>query len=137
VGLPGGQHRGLYRDARYERFGKAAARLDDAANLVPARVAAVALAVGAAMAGEDGVGAARLAWRDHARTASPNAGWPMAAMAGALGVGLAKPGAYRLGDGALPRDRSAIVRAVRVFGAASALVIGAALALTLARRRRG
>ncbi len=126
-----------YRDARYERFGKAAARLDDAANLVPARVAAVALAAGAAMAGEDGVGAARLAWRDHARTASPNAGWPMAAMAGALGVGLAKPGAYRLGDGPLPRDRAAIVRAVRVFGAASALVVGAALALTLVWGRRG
>ena len=72
-----------YRDARYERFGKAAARLDDLANLVPARLGAAALVAGAALAGEDGgrrprrVGPAR-------RTASPNAGWPMAAMAGAL-----------------------------------------------------
>jgi adenosylcobinamide-phosphate synthase len=125
-----------YRDTRYERFGKAAARVDDAANLVPARVAAAALAAGAALAGEDGPGAARVAWRDHARTASPNAGWPMAAMAGALGVGLAKPGAYRLGDGALPGSRAAIARAVRVFGAASGLVVGVALALTLAGRSR-
>ncbi|MBI4013589.1 MAG: cobalamin biosynthesis protein CobD [Candidatus Rokubacteria bacterium] len=123
-----------YRDHRYERFGKAAARLDDAANLVPARLAAGALVVGAALAGEDGPGAARVAWRDHGRTASPNAGWPMAAMAGALGIGLAKPGAYRLGDGPLPAGPDAVGRAVRVFAAASALVVGVALALTLARR---
>jgi len=40
--------------------------------------------------------------RDHGRTASPNAGWTMAAMAGALGVTLQKPAAYRLGHGPLP-----------------------------------
>ena len=50
-----------YRDSRYERFGKAAARLDDLANLVPARLGAAVLAAGAALAGEDG--RARLAWR--------------------------------------------------------------------------
>ena len=105
-----------YRDARYERFGKAAARLDDLANLVPARVGAVALAAGAALAGEDGAGAARVAWTQHRRTASPNAGWPMAAMAGALDVGLAKRGAYRLGDGELPSSPDAIRRARRVLG---------------------
>jgi adenosylcobinamide-phosphate synthase len=126
-----------YRDAPYERFGKAAARLDDAVNLLPARVAAAALAAGAALAGEDGAGAVRLAWRDHTRTASPNAGWPMSAMAGALDVGLAKPGAYRLGDGPLPGGRAAIPRALRVFGLASGLVVGIALALTLTWRRGG
>jgi adenosylcobinamide-phosphate synthase len=126
-----------YRDARYERFGRVAARLDDAVNLLPARVAAAALAAGAALAGEDGVGALRLAWRDHARTASPNAGWPMSAMAGALGVSLAKPGVYRLGDGPLPGERTAIARAVRVFGAASGLVVGITLALMLMGWRRG
>src|SRR5262249_11190488 len=67
-----------YRDARYERFGKAAARLDDAVNLLPARAAAAALAVGAAVTGEDGAGAARLAWRGHARTAGPDSGSPVA-----------------------------------------------------------
>ena len=50
-------------------------------------VGAAALAAGAALAGEDGRGAARVAWAQHRRTASPNAGWPMAAMAGALRVG--------------------------------------------------
>jgi adenosylcobinamide-phosphate synthase len=125
-----------YRDGRYEQWGKAAARLDDVANLVPARLAAAALVGGAAAAGEDGVGAARVAWRDHARTASPNAGWPMAAMAGALGVGLVKSGAYRLGDGPLPASADAIARALAVFAAASAVVVGVALAVTLATGRR-
>lgn len=125
-----------YRDARYERFGKAAARLDDAANLVPARLAAGAILLGAVAAGEDAAAAARLAWSHHARTASPNAGWPMAAMAGALGVGLAKPAAYRLGDGRLPESPRAIARAVRVFAAASGVVIGVTLVVTLLGERR-
>jgi adenosylcobinamide-phosphate synthase len=126
-----------YRDARYERFGKAAARLDDLANLVPARLGATALAVGAALVGENGAGAVRVAWAQHRRTASPNAGWPMAAMAGALDVGLAKRGAYRLGDGALPSSPDAIRRARRVLGAACGITVvllaGAAL---LGRSRR-
>jgi adenosylcobinamide-phosphate synthase len=125
-----------YRDARYERFGKVAARLDDAANLPPARCAAAALVGGAALAGEDAARAARTAWRDHGRTASPNAGWPMAAMAGALGVVLEKREMYRLGDGALPASPAAVDRAVRVFAGAVALVVGLTLLLTLAGRSR-
>ncbi len=126
-----------YRDARYERFGKVAARLDDAANLVPARVAALALAAGAALVGENGGNAWRMAWRDHARTPSPNAGWTVAAMAGALGVGLEKARVYRLGDGALPGSPDAIRRAVRVFAAAGALVVAVTLAIAAVRRERG
>ena len=124
-----------YRDARYERFGKAAARLDDLANLVPARLGATALAVGAALVGENGAGAARVAWAHHHRTASPNAGWPMAAMAGALDVGLAKRGAYRLGEGALPSSPDAIRRARRVLGAAAgvAVVLLAGVALLVSK----
>lgn len=121
-----------YRDGCYERFGKAAARLDDLANLVPARLGAAALAAGAALAGEDGWRAARMAWRDHGRTTSPNAGWAMAAMAGALDIALAKRGAYRLGDGTLPDGPDAIRRARRVFALASVVafaVAGAAVAL--------
>ncbi len=120
-----------YRDARYERFGKAAARLDDVINLLPARVGAAALAAGAAAVGEDGPGAARVAWTQHRRTASPNAGWPMAAMAGALGVGLAKRGAYRLGEGALPTSPDAIRRARRVLGAAAAITVAVAAGVAL------
>jgi adenosylcobinamide-phosphate synthase len=113
-----------YRDARYERFGKAAARIDDLVNLLPARLGAAALAAGAALAGENGAGAARVARAQHGRTASPNAGWPMAAMAGALGVGLAKRGAYRLGEHALPSSPDAIRRARRVLGWAAVVTVG-------------
>lgn len=125
-----------YRDPRYERFGKAAARLDDLANFAPARLAAGMIAAAARLAGEDWRGALRVMRRHHGATASPNAGWTMAAMAGALGVGLEKPGAYRLGDGALPASPVVIRRALRVFAAATALALGATLALSLARGRR-
>jgi adenosylcobinamide-phosphate synthase len=88
-----------YRTPRYELLGKAAARLDDVANLVPARLTG-ALIVLAAPAAGGSVGAAAAALRrDHGRTASPNAGWPMAAAAGALGVTLEKVGQYRLNRG--------------------------------------
>src|SRR6267142_1113941 len=88
-----------YRDGALEWFGKLAARLDDVLNFVPARLAALGLLAGAAAAGEDARGALRMLGRDGALTASPNAGRTMAAMAGALGLTLAKRGAYRLGEG--------------------------------------
>lgn len=125
-----------YRDPRYERLGKAAARLDDLANLLPARLAAGMLAAGAHLAGEDGRAALRVMRRDHRAPASPNAGWTMAVMAGALGVSLEKPGAYRLGEGALPDSPAVIRRAIRVFAAATALAVGAAVAFSLARGGR-
>ena len=125
-----------YRDARYERFGKAAARLDDLVNLLPARFGAAALAVAAALVGEDGAGAARVARAQHRRTASPNAGWPMTAMAGALGVGLGKRGAYRLGEGPLPSSPDAIRRASRVLGAAAAVSVAVVAGLALLGRCR-
>jgi adenosylcobinamide-phosphate synthase len=107
-----------YRDGALEHFGKVAARLDDLLNLVPARVSGVALAVGAFVGGGDGRQAFRVMWRQHARTASPNAGWPMSAMAGLLGVRLEKVGHYRLGDGRAPQAES-IVRSLVVVRSAS------------------
>lgn len=80
-----------------EYLGKFAARLDDTLNWIPARVSGW-LIVAASFAQADGRGARRVMTRDHARTTSPNAGYPMSAMAGALGVQLEKIGAYRLGD---------------------------------------
>ncbi len=80
----------LHRD-----FGWAAARLDDAANLVPARLAAVLFALAALCLGWRGPGRAlAAAWSDAGRHLSPNAGWPEAAMAGALGVSLGGPRQY-------------------------------------------
>ena len=90
-----------YRDGTLEYFGKVAARIDDLLNLLPARLAALAIVFAAALHG-CGRGAWSTMVRDHARTASPNAGWTMAAMAGSLGVVLEKIGVYRLGHGCLP-----------------------------------
>ena len=121
-----------YREGRLEYFGKVAARLDDALNWVPARLAALAIVAGAAGTGESAAGAWRALRRDGARTASPNAGRTMAAMAGALGVALDKPGHYRLGAGSLP-DARAIDRALKVAAAAALAALAAAgAALVLA-----
>jgi adenosylcobinamide-phosphate synthase len=121
-----------YRHDELEYLGRATARVDDALNYVPARLAAGALIAGAWLARESGPRAAAIWRRDAARTASPNAGQTMAAMAGALGVALEKPGHYRLGDGPSP-DVEAIDRAVRVEGWAAALCLAAA-GLVLATR---
>jgi adenosylcobinamide-phosphate synthase len=83
---------------RYEWFGKAAARIDDALNFVPARITAILLLAAALLQGRNALQGARVLVRDGAATESPNAGRPMAVMAGVLGVVLAKPGHYRLGE---------------------------------------
>jgi adenosylcobinamide-phosphate synthase len=107
-----------YRQGPLEHFGKSAARLDDLANLIPARIAGLSLVVGAVLVGERARGALTILRRDRHRTASPNAGWTMAAMAGALGVTLEKPTAYRLGTGPMPEGVH-IERSVKVLGAAA------------------
>lgn len=80
-----------HREPRWRAFGWAAARTDDLLNLVPARFSGVLLCLA-------GAGGWRILWRDARAHASPNAGWPEAAMAGALGLRLAGPIAY---DGAM------------------------------------
>ncbi|WJY25784.1 adenosylcobinamide-phosphate synthase CbiB [Alteriqipengyuania flavescens] len=78
-----------HRNARYEAFGKIAARLDDLANLIPARLTGILFALCA------GSGQAILImFRDAGRHRSPNAGWPESAMAGALGIRLSGPRTY-------------------------------------------
>jgi adenosylcobinamide-phosphate synthase len=111
-----------YRDGALEHFGKLAARADDVLNFVPARVAALAIVLAALVTRAAPARAWRIAWRDHRRTASPNAGWTMAAMAGALGVRLVKRGAYTLGDGPLPAP-SDIRRSLAVMAAAAVIVL--------------
>ena len=78
-----------HRNARYEDFGKVAARLDDLVNLLPARLTGLALVLGSGRRE-----ALRVMCRDAATHRSPNAGWPEAAMAGALGVRLSGPRVY-------------------------------------------
>ena len=103
-----------YRDDVHEWLGKGPARADDALNLVPARLTALALVVAAWLWGENARGAWRVWRRDAGQTSSPNAGHPMSAMAGALGVELEKVGHYRLGRGFPPPHPQDIERAVRL-----------------------
>jgi len=111
-----------YRTERYAEFGRAAARLDDLANLLPARAAALATCIAA----ERRLGRGREAYgvwrRDGRRTESPNAGQPMAAMAGALGVTLAKRGHYVLGAGGREATAADVRRAVAVAREASVVL---------------
>lgn len=96
-------------EAPYTRFGRFAARLDDAANLVPARLTMLLIAAGSWLCGRDACGAWETARRDAARHRSPNAGWSEAAMAGALGVRLGGTSSY---DG-VPHDAAVIGAAFR------------------------
>lgn len=137
-----------YRTPELEWFGKAAARVDDTVNLIPARMTALLVALVAPVARGSVRGALHAALTDGSRTPSPNAGWPMAAMAGALGVRLdkrgstqpAEPAAPRLaprhlyvlnGAGRAPTWRD-VARARRVVAAASLLMV----AMSAARAAR-
>jgi adenosylcobinamide-phosphate synthase len=83
-----------YRSPRYEAFGWASARFDDVLNYVPARLSALLLSWAALLSGRDGGAARRAAVADASRHKSPNAGWPEAALAGALGLALGGPRRY-------------------------------------------
>ena len=106
---------------RYEFLGRFAARADDMLVWVPARLSAILLIVAAPAGGGDIALAWRVMCRDHGLTESPNAGWTMSAMAGALGSALAKRGHYVLnacGEDCSPND---IRRAGRIVLAAGLL----------------
>jgi adenosylcobinamide-phosphate synthase len=83
-----------YKNERYLEFGRVAARLDDAVNFLPARLSPVFMILAAALLRLDWRGALRIFLRDRLRHASPNAGHPEAAVAGALGLRLGGPSRY-------------------------------------------
>lgn len=103
-----------YHSADFEYFGKFAARLDDVLNWLPARIAALLLILAAGLCRLSTRKAFHTMIDQHHRTSSPNAGWTMAAAAGALGIILEKPRNYRLEGGqALPQAED-ISRALRL-----------------------
>ena len=119
-----------HKDERYKAFGWAAARLDDLANLPASRLAAVWLILAALLTpGASTRGAARAVRRDASRHRSPNAGWPEAAMAGALGLKLAGPRVYGdtlvddafMGRGRREADAADIRQALRLYRRACAI----------------
>lgn len=127
-----------YRTPEYVDFGKVAARADDVMNLVPARLTALVI-IAASLAGRPDARRSdmRRALRSWAagrqRTLSPNAGHPMSAMAGALGVVLEKRGEYQLGEGGREPMPGDIYRAVNLAERASWLAAGGLVAISLAR----
>lgn len=121
-----------HRSPRYEDFGRAAARLDDAVNLPGSRLSGLLLAGAAGLLPD---ASAKRAWavmrRDAAKHASPNAGFPEAAMAGALDVALGGPRAYAgshtdgpwLGDGRRTATAADLRAALRLYVRADGLLI--------------
>ena len=111
-----------YRNERYFWFGKAAARLDDAANFIPSRMAARLLILTAGLCGEDAEEAFRIWRRDRGKHMSPNAAQCEAVMAGALGLRLCGPASYfgklvekpYIGDAHREADTEDICRACRM-----------------------
>lgn len=120
-----------HRDLRYWAFGKAAARLDDAVNWLPARLSGLLFVAAAALLpGASPARAWRAMWRDAPRHRSPSAGWQEAAVAGALGFALAGPRVYGdevvqdpwMGDGRQALTAEDVERALRLYLGAGLLL---------------
>jgi adenosylcobinamide-phosphate synthase len=109
------------RHGEYEYLGKFAARLDTIVNYIPARITAVIIVVASWLCRQKAAAAWRIMLRDHKKTESPNAGWTMSAMAGALDVQLEKVGYYRLGDGRSALTVDKIDDSLKITMAAAAL----------------
>jgi adenosylcobinamide-phosphate synthase len=121
-----------HRTPKHEAFGWAAARFDDLVNLPASRLTALLVVAAAAiLPGMDAGAAWRAVWRDAKKHRSPNAGWPEAAMAGALGIALAGPRSYGgvkgdyayMGDGRRDVTAADIRRALRLFWTADVLLM--------------
>lgn len=136
-----------HKTPRHLAFGWAAARLDDLVNLPASRLTALLIVAAAALDRDaDAAGAWRAVRRDAGRHRSPNAGWPEAAMAGALGLRLAGPRIYGdvtvedgwMGDGRAEATAADIRCALRLYRKACGLLwgvaaVGALIALVLSR----
>lgn len=121
-----------HRTPRHTAFGWAAARLDDLVNLPASRLSALLLVVAASLSnGASAAAAWRAVRRDAGHHRSPNAGYPEAAMAGALGLSLAGPRAYAgvlvkdamMGDGGRDANAADIRRALALYRTADAILI--------------
>lgn len=130
-----------YRNERYLRFGRVAARADDILNYLPARLTALLMVLAAYLLGLDTKGAWRITRRDAGNARSPNAGWPEAALAGALGVRLGGPSTYFgrqvnkpfIGDPGPPLAASHYTEAIRLLYTTSALMAAFTFLSLLAR----
>ena len=126
-----------YKNERYLHFGRAAAKLDDIANFLPSRIAALLWVAAAALTGNDARNAWRIWRRDRRNHASPNSAQTESACAGALGVQLAGPAYYfgeyyakpTIGDPLRPIEPEDILRANRMMYVASAFALAWGVAI--------
>ena len=124
-----------YKNEKYLNFGRAAAKLDDAANYLPSRIAALLWIASAALTGNDAKGAWRIWRRDRRKHASPNSAQTESACAGALNVQLAGPATYfgkycdkpTIGDAVRAIEPKDILRANTMMYVASVLGLAAAV----------
>lgn len=130
-----------HRDTRYRDFGWAAARLDDLVNLPASRLSALLIVAAAYITpGASAAEAWEAARRDASQHVSPNAGYPEAAMAGALGIALGGPRRYGgtqidgawMGEGRRDLDASDVRAALTLYARADAILIGTVALLALA-----
>lgn len=120
-----------YKNERFLYFGWAAARVDDLANLIPARLTALLMALSAFLLGLNWRNGIRITLRDAGKHPSPNGGWPEAMVAGALGVRLGGCNYYQgvasfrnfLGDQARPLEAEDIRSALRILNTTVFLVL--------------
>lgn len=120
-----------YRNERYLNFGRAGARLDDAANFIPSRISGLLIAVSAFFLRYNGLGSLRVMFRDGRNHPSPNSGVSEAAMAGALGVRLGGPSYYGgkycdkpyIGQEGTEADASSVKASIRVMSMAALLMV--------------
>jgi adenosylcobinamide-phosphate synthase len=128
-----------YLNDRYRHFGWCAARMDDLANWVPARLSGLLVVAGAAVLRYEWRGAWQIMRRDAGKMKSPNAGYPEAALAGALNIQLGGTSVYfgkpvekpTLGDPGRPLDLDAYRAAVRLLYVSSLAALGLALGLVV------
>ena len=104
---------------KYEYLGKFPARLDDVLNYIPARISALMVIIGAWLTKMGAKRTWAIAKVDHLKTESPNAGWPMAAAAAALGVQFEKIDHYRLGRADRPMTPEVVDDSLRLINSAT------------------
>ncbi|MCB0196198.1 MAG: cobalamin biosynthesis protein CobD [Anaerolineae bacterium] len=112
-----------YRTPEFEQLGKFAARLDDALNWLPARLTGWALVGAVRLNGRNSRHTAQVMLDQHDRTDSPNAGWTMSAMAGALDITLTKRGVYSLSGGSNAIDVAAMQQAIRLADTTVGIIV--------------
>jgi len=120
------------RHGEFEFLGKFAARLDDVLNIVPARLTGLLIVAAAFIIRKNPLSSWKILVSDHAKTSSPNAGWPMSAAAGALMVRFTKIGHYELGQPVNQLTVSTISGTLKLVSAAAVIWVIICLILLLA-----